>query len=548
MATSPGLELGYQAAQFVALLVAAPLMELFVQKVKARLMGRRGPPLFKGYSELFALLSKESILSEDASFLARLSPWVSFGAAVVAALLVPVFVPSALGAFWGDVLVLFGLFVLVRVVHALAALDMGSPLGGLFASRSVTLSLLTLPPLLLALIAVAVPAGTLALGPMMLRAAGGPETDFFAAYAPARLLQLYTPSQILALGAFFLVLLGETGRLSGPGEHSRLSRVAPEGAEYGGRALALFSYGRQLTQLIFFVLFANLFLPGGIAQSGKVLDLSLGAVALVLKVLLVGVMVAVVDVLLIRPRFFKLLEVFAVALGAAFLAALPSPYNQQAPGHSPLLLALLQIGNGLLLFGALSLSVQQRVRATRRLFVLLSWVVGLQFLLLALSQESWYGLALGLLFSLSAVGKAWLLPRLLRRREEGEKESGGALLTPSSSLLIALGLLTICLLLGRQLVLQHSLATRDTIAAGGALLLVGALMLGTRREPSLQLISLALLGEGVLLAGVASSPTFPLAGLLLDLLLFALLAGSLAWSVRAPRVEAPPAAAAIKEE
>jgi len=60
-----------------ALLVAlAPLWNGIVSALKARLQMRRGAPVLQRYRDLFKLARKETVLSEDASPLARVARFI----------------------------------------------------------------------------------------------------------------------------------------------------------------------------------------------------------------------------------------------------------------------------------------------------------------------------------------------------------------------------------------------------------------------------------------------------------------------------------------
>ena len=52
-----------QLAQMLLVLALAPALTGLVRKVKARLLRRRGPPLFQPYRDLLRLLRKEAVLA-----------------------------------------------------------------------------------------------------------------------------------------------------------------------------------------------------------------------------------------------------------------------------------------------------------------------------------------------------------------------------------------------------------------------------------------------------------------------------------------------------
>jgi formate hydrogenlyase subunit 4 len=67
----------YQVLQMALVLVLAPGLTGLVRVIKARLLGRRGPPLIQPYRDLIRLLKKDVVLAENASWLFRVTP-ISF--------------------------------------------------------------------------------------------------------------------------------------------------------------------------------------------------------------------------------------------------------------------------------------------------------------------------------------------------------------------------------------------------------------------------------------------------------------------------------------
>src|SRR5258708_33070702 len=77
-------------------LLLAPLLTGFVRKVKARLVRRKGASVFQPYRDLLRLLRKEVVLAENASWLFRVTPYVTFAAIWVAAAPVSTFATGLL--------------------------------------------------------------------------------------------------------------------------------------------------------------------------------------------------------------------------------------------------------------------------------------------------------------------------------------------------------------------------------------------------------------------------------------------------------------------
>ena len=135
--------------------------------MKARLQNRQGPPLLQGYYDLAKLFRKEPVRSETASWVFVAGPRVYFAAAVAATTLVPVLMAAAPLEAAGGILLLVGTLALGRFALATAALDTGSPFGGMGASRDMTIAALAEPALMLGLFTSALAAGSLNLGELV---------------------------------------------------------------------------------------------------------------------------------------------------------------------------------------------------------------------------------------------------------------------------------------------------------------------------------------------------------------------------------------------
>ena len=146
--------------QAAFMLAVAPFLKAAIRKMKARLQNREGPPLLQGYYDLAKLFRKETVRSETASWGYVAGPRVYFAAAVAATTLVPVLIAAAPLDSAGGILLLVGTLALGRFALATAALDTGSPFGGMGASRDMTIAALAEPALMLGLFTSALAAGS----------------------------------------------------------------------------------------------------------------------------------------------------------------------------------------------------------------------------------------------------------------------------------------------------------------------------------------------------------------------------------------------------
>ena len=169
-------------------------------------------------------------------------------------------------------------------------------------SRELAFAALIEPALLIALFALALPVGSTALEALV--GTGG-----------------VTLARLLALAALFIVAIAETGRIpvDNPDTHLELT-MAHEGMilEYSGRPLGLILWGTQLKQLILLSLLAACFFPWGIARDGSFGALLLGTIVYLIKLGLLGLVLAVVESAQAKLRIFRVPEL----LGAASLLGL----------------------------------------------------------------------------------------------------------------------------------------------------------------------------------------------------------------------------------
>ena len=295
--------------QAVGLLAVAPLLRSGIKKMKATMQTRKGPPLLQGYYDLAKLLRKETVRSETASWVYVLGPRVYFAAAVAATTLVPVLVAAAPLEGAGGILGLVGILALGRFALAAAALDTGSPFGGMGSSREMTIAALAEPALMLGLFTSALAAGSLDLGAVVR-----------GALVPGA---LFRPSDILALAGLFVVLIAETGRIpvDNPATHLELTMIHEAMVlEYSGPDLALVEWASALKELLYTTLLIDLFIPIGIATTTTAAALAVAVAAWAGKVLVFAIAITVVETTNAKLRLFRVPELVAVSLGLGFIA------------------------------------------------------------------------------------------------------------------------------------------------------------------------------------------------------------------------------------
>ena len=300
------------------LLALAPGVVGYVRWLKARLQSRRGADVLQPYRELRKLFAKHMVIADSASWIFHLAPFIVFAATLAAAMLAPVFAIQQPADGVGDLFLLTGLLMLGTMFLSLAGLDPGTAFGGMGASREMTVAALTEPTLAVAVLALALTAGSTSLGAIT---GGLVET-------PARALG---PGHALAFAAFLIALLAESGRLpvDNPSTHLELTMIHEAMVlEYSGPYLALIEWASALKLTLLLALAANLFVPWGLATSVSAGSLAIGAAAFAAKLLVLGTILAVLETRVAKLRLFRVPELLAVSFTLALLAATSSFFTR----------------------------------------------------------------------------------------------------------------------------------------------------------------------------------------------------------------------------
>jgi len=301
-----------QGAQMLLVLLLSPLLTGFVRKLKARLLRRQGPPLLQPYRDLIRLMRKEVVLADNASWLFRVIPYFVFAATWIAASLVPTFRSGLLFSWSADLIAIIAVLASARFALALAGLAVGTSFGGIGSSREVMIASLAEPAMLMIVFAVALIAGSTQLSTM-------------AAFMNSPEVGLWV-SLGLALIALVIVAIAENARIpvDNPATHLELTMVHEAMVlEYSGRHLALIELSAALKLLLYISLIACLFAPWGLSSpAAGPWELTVGAVAYVVKLAAGGALLAVFETVIAKMRVFRLPGFIGAALMLALLATL----------------------------------------------------------------------------------------------------------------------------------------------------------------------------------------------------------------------------------
>jgi len=293
-------------------LAFAPLLAGYVRTLKARLVGRRGPPLIQPYRDLLRLMRKEVVLAHSASWLFRAAPYVIFAATWVAAALVPTFATGLLFNYAADMIAIVALLGTARFMLALAGLDVGTSFGGLGSSREMMIASLAEPAMVMVVF-------TLSL------LAGSTQLSFIAAFMQGPGVGLRV-SLAMALVALIMVAIAENARIpiDNPATHLELTMVHEAMIlEYSGRHLALIELASFVKLLLYVSIIACVFAPWGIAASGQGLGAYLiGLAAYLGKLTVAGSLLAVFETAIAKMRVFRYSDFLGAALMLGVLATL----------------------------------------------------------------------------------------------------------------------------------------------------------------------------------------------------------------------------------
>lgn len=255
-------------------MLLGPLIPGLINKTKALVAGRKGPPILQLYYDLAKLSRKQAVFSRTTTWVFLAGPVVTVAAGWVAALLVPFGHSPAPIHFQGDVILFAYLFALARFLTVLSALDTGSSFEGMGAAREVTFSALAEPALFLGFAVLAKSSGSLSLSAML----ASPGFALSRAMGPL----------ILVLAGWCIVYLAENSRIpvDDPSTHLELTMIHEVMVlDHSGRPLALVLYGASLKLLVLAALILGPLLP---RTANPWLDWSAYYLALLLFAIAVG--------------------------------------------------------------------------------------------------------------------------------------------------------------------------------------------------------------------------------------------------------------------
>lgn len=299
----------FNLLQVAVVMAFAPLASGVLARLKERVQSKRGPSVLQPYRDLWKLFHKDEVVSEDSSWIFRVTPYLVFVTPVFVVLLIPVLTSYPLAfAFMADMVGAGFVLALGGFFAVLAAVDTANPYGPMGASRTRMVGFLAEPVFVIVFFTVSLVADSTI--PYIV------QKRWIASAA-----NFFAPSHVLLMAAFVMLILAEAGRIpvDSPSGHFELAMIEEsKSLEYSGRGAALMKWGGQIKFFVLMCVFLNvLVVPWGLADSQSVAEVLL-AIPLVLAKIFVFILVLVaIESSLAKLRLFRISEF----LGAAFITA-----------------------------------------------------------------------------------------------------------------------------------------------------------------------------------------------------------------------------------
>lgn len=300
--------------QVVTLVALSPVVVGTMRQVRARLEGRAGAGVLQPWRDLRKLLAKEPLSAAGVGITSIAGPLVLVVSSLLVCALTPTIGTTTYPWLPNDLFVVVSVLLVGSVALALIGIDSGSAFGGMGSSRHMMIAALVEPTVLVSVYALSIPAGTSVLSHIVRARLEDP-------------VSVVTPVGLLALLAFGLAVVAETGRLpvDNPSTHLELTMVHEAMVlESSGRDLAWLELGSWLRLGALLGLLATLLVPWGVADEVGVVALTVAVAAVVVKVTALAAALAVVEVFLAKVRLFRVPELLAGSFVLAFLAVTAS--------------------------------------------------------------------------------------------------------------------------------------------------------------------------------------------------------------------------------
>jgi formate hydrogenlyase subunit 4 len=285
--------------------IIAPFLIGIIKSIKMFLLFKKPISPFQPYLDLKKLFNKEIIYSKETSSISKIAPFLILSPIVLVVFLVPPIFSGSFYISFMDAFTITGLLSLSTFFLMLIGLDSASSFGGIGASREAFISALVEPAMVLTIFSVSLIGQNINIGTSAIN---------LAKHFPIE----HSASFILAAISFFILLIAENGRIpvDNPETHLELTMVHEAMIlDVTGANLALIELAGSLKFTIFTSIFVTLFIP-----VGADLCWCLAVLVFILKLLLVSLLVALVEVNTAKLRLFKVPNLLGIAIIFGFLS------------------------------------------------------------------------------------------------------------------------------------------------------------------------------------------------------------------------------------
>ena len=434
------------------------------------------------------------MLAENASWLFRVTPYLIFAATWVAAALVPTFATGLLFSWSADLIAIIALLGSARFFLALAGMEVGTSFGGIGASREVMIASLAEPAMIMIVF-------TLAL------VAGSTQLSTVSAVLGTSGVGLRV-SLGLALVALILVAIAENGRIpvDNPATHLELTMVHEAMVlEYSGRHLAR-DRARRVAEAPPLHVADRLRLPALERRAGRRRHRRPRRSALrayLVKLAVGGMLLALFETSIAKMRVFRVPDFLGAGLMLGLLADAP-PLR-----HAELLMDGLAFDVAHLLAGSLVL-VSFMLLYQDRMYALLN-IFALQAVVLAA-----LGRLAGLCPGRAAPLRHGRASRSSSRRSSSRRRSTASSIGSASiarsrpsvgigpTMLAGMALVALSMVVMLRVTAAADPLAREDLAFALSVVLLGLLMMVTRRNAVSQVVGFMSLENGLILAATGA--------------------------------------------
>jgi formate hydrogenlyase subunit 4 len=299
----------FNLIQVIVVMAFAPLIKGILARLKENVQSKRGPNIFQPYRDIWKLFHKDEVVSEQSSWIFRLTPFVVFITPIFVTLLIPVLTDYPLFfAFMGDMLGGGFILALGGFFATLAAIDTGNPYGPMGASRTRMVGFLAEPVFMIVFFTVSFIAGSTI--PYIVQK-----------HWVTPLANFFEPAHILMLLAFLMLILAETGKIpvDNPAGHFELAMIdESKGLEYSGRGAALMKWGGAMKFFVLCCIYLNVLVaPWGLAHGTGLGDVLIAVPLILIKIFIFLLVLVVIESSMSKLRLFRITEF----LGAAFVTS-----------------------------------------------------------------------------------------------------------------------------------------------------------------------------------------------------------------------------------